>query len=109
MAEPTTDRLRRIAQDFDKVTRFRSIAASASQTLNLTTPKTFVLGDTSGGNVTLTLPDPKGVPGHLCAVKKVATANTLTITGSGAELPVALTTRYAALNFTSINGSWYVW
>lgn len=109
MKEPTPDRLRHIARDFDKVTRFRFIEASADQTLLLTTPKTFVLATTSGGNVQLDLPDPKGVPGHLCAVKKLTAANTLTIDGDGPELPVTLTTQYAALNFTSVNGSWYVW
>lgn len=109
MHAPTPDRIAHVAREFDRVTRFRAVAVSATQTLNLTTPMTFVLATTSAGDVTLTLPDAKGVPGHLCTVKKLSAANTLTVTGSGPELPVALTTQYDALNFTSLNGSWYVW
>lgn len=77
--------LRRTVEVLDTSARYDVQSANATATLALTFPCTLVLVDTSGGNVTLTLPASRTVPGFRVEVKKLTAPNTLTLDGDSSE------------------------
>lgn len=88
---------------FDAVVQSVTKAANAS----LTTSERLAYGDTSGGNVTLTLPAASAVNAHtVMSVAKTATANTLTVQRAGGDTlnggtSVALTANGARVDLVS--------
>ena len=86
-------------------------SANATGTLALSGSPTLVTVDTSGGNVTLTLPTPSAVTGHRVEVKKLTAANTLTVSSSanidGAPT-LAWTTQYQSYSLVSTGTTWVI-
>ncbi len=81
-------------------------AVAASGTLALTRAQTVVVVDTTSGNVSLALPDPAERTGWQIAIKKGTAANTLTVTGTGPELPVAWATLNQTVRFAATGTAW---
>lgn len=80
------------------------ILASAT---TLTASDDIVLVDTTGGSVTITLPDARQHANHIFHVKKMIAANTCTVQRSGSDTidgatTSAWTTRYEARSFASV-------
>lgn len=71
------------------------VTKTANYTLNST--DYTVRADTTNGNLTITLPS-NPIDGRICNVKKVATANTLIITGNGAPVDGASSVSVTTLN-----------
>ena len=75
---------------------------------------TFVFGDTTSGNITLTLPTAVSVPGRIYQIKKLVTANDLIITASSNidKVPsITLSTSaqgFPYLNVYSSGTQWFV-
>lgn len=86
--------------------QFISLSANTS----LTQTYDHVLVDTSGGSVTLTLPRPS--MGVVYWIKKASAANTLTVSGGGANIDggasKSWTTQYEAHVFWSDGNQWWV-
>lgn len=86
--------------------------ANVSTTGNITTRWTTV--DTSGGNVTVTLPNVTSVPeGIDYIITKTQAANTLTIDGNNAEtingaLITELTDQWSSITLRSTNTEWII-
>jgi hypothetical protein len=73
----------------------------------------MILGDTSSGNVTLTLPAVSGNTGLQYTVKKISASNTLTLDGDGSETidgsaTVAITTNNVAVRIVCNGSAWYI-
>jgi len=74
----------------------------------------YLLVDASGGNLTVTLPDPSTIPGQLFVVKKLdATGFTVTVVGVGGELidgqaSQVISDQYVALAALSNGVLWYL-
>ena len=106
-------RLRRTVEVLDQSARYDVQTISATATLGLTYPATLVLGDTTAGNVTVTLPAARTVPGFRVEVKKLTAANTLTLAASGSETvdgsaTLAWTTRYQSYSVICDGSVWHV-
>ena len=79
---------------------------AVNATLSITRAQTFVLADTTSGNITLTLPPAADLLGRTIVIKKKVAANTLTVDGNGSEtidgaLTLAWTTQYQSYTLTS--------
>lgn len=78
----------------------------------LTTSERLVNGDTSGGNITLTLPVASAPePDTVFSIVKTAAANTLTVDGNGSEAidgsaTIALTAAFERLDMVSNGNGW---
>lgn len=86
---------------------------SADTTLSLTHVHTLVIVDTSGGDVTLTLPPAAGVSGHKLDVKKVNASHTLTVDADGAETidgsaTVSWSTNNQSYSIVSDGTQWWI-
>lgn len=73
----------------------------------------LVQADTTGGNVTVTLPAADAAPGRVFHVKKLVAANTLTIAAAGSDLidgaaTVAVTTQWQTTTVLSVGTAWRV-
>ena len=86
-----------------------------SRTANYTAAgETVILCDATSGNITITLPAASGVSGRLYVVKKTdASANTVTIDGSGSETidgatTVALASQHHYRGIVSNGSNWFV-
>lgn len=105
--------LRRRVEVLDTAARYDIQQVTATATLGLTYPATLVLVDTTGGNVTLTLPRAQTVPGFRVEVKKTTAANTLTLDGDGSETidgagTLAWTTQWQSYSLIADGSAWYV-
>jgi hypothetical protein len=75
---------------------------------------TIVLGDTSSGNITLTLPTPSTVTGRIYQIKKISADNDLIVTSStnidnSSTVTLNTTTHgYPFLNVYSSGAQWYI-
>ena len=58
---------------------------NVSSDTTLTAAHNVVRVDTSGGNVTITLPDARTHSGKVYRIKKIGASNTLTVQGSGSD------------------------
>jgi len=88
--------------------RVGTVALSATGDIPLTVPRTLVLASTPA-NVTLTLPDPRTVPGFRVEIKKVTGANTLTVASAfliDGAASVAWTTAGQSLEVTASGSTW---
>ena len=88
-------------------------SVSGSTLLGLLTPFTLVKVDTSGGNVTITLPPASSVTGYEVKVKKMTAANTLTLDGDGSETidgaaTLAWTVQYQSFTVVSDGTAWSI-
>jgi hypothetical protein len=86
---------------------------SSDTLLGLLSPFTLVKADTSGGNVTVTLPPASAVSGYEVKVKKMTAANTLTLDGDGSETidgaaTLAWTVQYQAFTVVSDGTAWSI-
>jgi len=86
---------------------------SSDTLLGLLSPFTLVKADTSGGNVTVTLPPAAAVTGYEVKVKKMTAANTLTLDGDGSETidgaaTLAWTVQYQAFTVVSDGTAWSI-
>lgn len=86
--------------------------ATKTSNYTLTSSNDVVLADTSGGNVTLTLPTAVGVS-KLFTLKKIASANTMTIATTSAQTidgssSIAITAQYESITVASDNSNWDV-
>jgi hypothetical protein len=86
---------------------------NSSTLLGLLSPFTLVKVDTSGGNVTLTLPPASSVTGYEVKVKKMTAANTLTLDGDGSETidgaaTLAWTVQYQSFTVVSDGTAWSI-
>lgn len=84
--------------------RMNTRLVSAATTL--TANDDIVLVDTSGGSVTVTLPDARAHAHHVFHVKKMAAANTCTVSRTGTDTidgaaSSAWTTQYTCRSFAS--------
>ena len=89
--------------------RYNSRVMSAAGTIN--DDEELILGDTTGGNRTLTLPLAKDVPGRAFFVQKTVAANTLTVNGdtiNGASSK-AWTAQYEGHWFYSVQSATGTW
>jgi hypothetical protein len=77
--------MQRVVALADGSTRTDVKAIAATGTLTLTWPFTLLEVDTTGGNVTVTLPPLATVPGYRVDVKKLVAANTATIAAASGE------------------------
>lgn len=98
-------RLGRLAAQVDRGQRLRHRITSAATTL--TEADDVLLVDTTGGNVTVTLPAAQGVPGQEVVVKKLVAANTMTVAAAGSDLidgaaSVATATQWAVIRVASV-------
>lgn len=103
--------MRRAFEVFTTSDRLDVQTVSATADLALTWPMSLVLVDTSGGNVTLTLPSPQTVPGFRVEVKKQTAANTLTVASAAnidGAATVAWTTQYDSTSFVSTSSTWAI-
>lgn len=90
-------------------TAIQSVAATGL--LDLTWPRTLVLVNTTGGSVTVALPAPNTVPGFRVSVKKMTTANTLTLASSAlidGAATVPWSTRYQTVSVVSDGTTYHV-
>lgn len=99
-------RLRRVVEVLDASDRYDIQSVSASATVNLTYPRTLYKVDTSGGNVTMTLPPARTAVGMRVEFKKMSAANTLTVDANGSETidgsaTLAWTTQYVGRSMVS--------
>lgn len=99
--------LRRLQRGHDLQT------ASASRTLEVYWPWTFVAVDTTAGSVTLTLPAARTMTGYELKVKKMVAANTLTLDGDVSEpidgaTTLAWTTQYQSFTLICDGSTWHV-
>lgn len=91
----------------DMVARLQSNPwLNTSSDVTVTAGVDVVLVDTSGGNVTITLPDAKLHAGKVFRVKKMTAANTCTVAASGSDTvdgagTSAWTTQYECRRFES--------
>lgn len=84
---------------------------SATETLRES--DAFLVVDTTGGNVTLTLPKAAYMTGRLLWVKKTVAANTLTLDADGSELidgatTLAWSTQYQAYTLLCDGTVWHI-
>jgi hypothetical protein len=90
--------------------RYGVEVVSTTQALAVTYPRTVVLASTPA-NVTLTLPDPRTVPGFRVEIKKQTSANTLTVASAflidGAP-SLAWSTQYQSYSVVSTGATWAV-
>lgn len=73
----------------------------------------MILVDTTGGNITVSLPAKATSVGRELTIKHIAAANTTTIDGSGAETidgaaTLALTTQYSSRTITCNSAGWWI-
>jgi hypothetical protein len=73
----------------------------------------LVLGDTTAGNVTVTLPQARTVPGFRVEVKKLVATNTLTLAANGSETidggaSVAWSTQYQSYSVVCDGSAWWI-
>lgn len=83
-------------------TRVRTVSSA----MTLTEGDDVVLANTTGGDVTVTLPVARTHAGKEFSIKKMSAANTLTVAPSGADTiddgaSVSWTTQYQSLTFVS--------
>lgn len=88
-------------------TPVRSADALATSATTLTDTDDVLLVDTTGGGVTVTLPEAKLYRGRRFTIKKMVAANTLTIDGAGAETidgsaTLAVTTQYTSYTLQAV-------
>jgi hypothetical protein len=76
---------RRIVELAEGSTRYDVKRLAASAVLTLTWPHTLCDVDTTGGNVTVTLPPSATVVGYCVQVVKATAANTLTLAAASGE------------------------
>jgi len=82
---------------------------SAAYTMTLS--DYLVLVDTTGGNITITLPDAD--PGRAVSVKKAVAANTVTIATAGSETidgsaTQTINAQYENVVMVALSGNWYI-
>ncbi len=85
---------------------------TTSTTATLPNAANVVTVDTSGGNVTLTLPVVGTVPGRTITAVKLSAANTLTVDGDGATISgsatLSWTTQYQTYTMYSTGTEWLI-
>ena len=106
-------RLRRTVEVLDQSARYDVQTISATATLGLTYPATLVLGDTTAGNITVTLPAARTVPGFRVEIKKLVAANTLTVDGNGSETidgsaTLTITPQYTSRSIICDGSGWWI-
>jgi hypothetical protein len=106
-------KLKRIVDVLDGNDRHDVREVSASETLNLTKPRTHVRVTTTGGSVTLTLPSSGDLLGFEFTTKKLTAANTVTLDAAGSELidgagTLAWTTALQSFTLRAVSGGWDV-
>lgn len=86
---------------------------TVTTTYTVTAGDYTVLGDTTGGGFTITLPPASPNKGRIFIIKKTVAANTLTIDGDGSETidglaTQALTTQYDSITVHSDGSNWHI-
>lgn len=92
------------------------ILATATKTTNytITANDTVILGDTTGGDVTITLPLASIASGYRFCIKKTdSSANDVIITRSGSDTidgstSATITLQYASVTIVSDGSNWYI-
>lgn len=80
----------------------------------VTDADTAIFGDTTGGNITVTLPTAVGRAGRIFIVKKVLGANNVVVQAAGVENidnanTAVIMTLYASISVISDNVGWWIW
>lgn len=102
------ERLRRAGQG---VPVFPVRSVTASETLRES--DAFLVVDTTGGSVTLTLPKAATMKGRILWVKKTVAANTVTLDADGSETidgatTLAWSTQWVCYTILSDGAAWYI-
>lgn len=105
--------LRRNMELAEGSTRYDVKQISATGTVDLTWPQTMLEVDTSGGDVTVTLPAAADVVGYCMQVVKTEAANTVTVDADGSETisgsaTVAWTTQHETRTIVSNGAGWRI-
>lgn len=102
-------RLPRMAQQLARTQRWNVRTTTASTTL--TEADDLLLCDSTGGNITVTVPAAAGNRGKVFMVKKLVAANTVTIDPADnidGAASLAFTTQWQSYTFVSDGADWYV-
>lgn len=88
------------------------IVSAKTGNYTITTSDSIILGDTTSGNVTITLPTAVGST-KMYTIKKIIAANTLNIATTSAQTvdgstTIAITAQYESISVVSDNANWHV-